>query len=831
MLTQTENPTTFEENLKKVTEQSKNIVLLGDLNCDIAADKPDNETEILVEICETYDLHQLITKPTRINPKSKKATTIDHIWTDYTTEVIKAGTIIGISDHFGVYSRLKLQKPSDDNTPKRVRNFKNYKPEQFRLELVENLLKSDVAKLITDSKLNEATEKFLNIISKTANRHAPIITLKKKRHFRRVPWYTDELEKMIKAKKELLKDYYFYGCKIFYEKAQLLKNDINHMKRKLQKQYYTAKIDECDCDAKKLWMVLKDVTRTGKTKESTEPDNMTQEKANIFNKFFATIGINIQKSLNIREHINIFTGIVGFDFQPESEESISKLIDTLRSDVATGTDDINARFIKDAKDELVPILTQLINLSYKLSQFPDAMKKARIKALHKKDSTEDIANYRPISILPVMSKIFERSGTNQMASFLEANGLINPNQHAYRAGHSTTTCLAEVTDYLYQLHDQKKCSGVASLDLSKAYDSISHTLLLHKLSKMGFSEFSLMWIKSYLENRKQIIKFNKYTSTEETVMSGIPQGSIIGPILFVVFTNDLAQTFTKSCKMVSYADDVQLVISADTIKELIHKIEEVIQQAQKWYELNSMKNNIGKTEVLIINNGKMENKIKIKVTDEGKSIGIVPKKWIKVLGVYLDENLNWKRQISEVRKKSSNAIRNLHRVNQLIPIRQRVQLYNALITPHFSYCDIIWAGCGVVNSRRLQVTQNYAARSILGMRKRDSATDALKSLKLLNLAQRRNVHEAVFIHKALNEKLPANITKQYSSFKPTSNTRAAQSGKLNLPKHSTAKFQNSLLFRCIKTWNGVPDQLEYSSTKQLKTRYQRHLIMNTYGAH
>ena len=128
MLTQTENPTKFEESLKKATEQSKNIVLLGDLNCDIAADKPDNETEILVEICETYDLHQLITKPTRINPKSRKATTIDHIWTDYTTEVIKAGTIIGISDHFGVYSRLKLQKPSDDNTPKRVRNFKNYKP-------------------------------------------------------------------------------------------------------------------------------------------------------------------------------------------------------------------------------------------------------------------------------------------------------------------------------------------------------------------------------------------------------------------------------------------------------------------------------------------------------------------------------------------------------------------------------------------------------------------------------------------------------------------------------------------------------------------------------
>ena len=133
------------------------------------------------------------------------------------------------------------------------------------------------------------------------------------------------------------------------------------------------------------------------------------------------------------------------------------------------------------KEVLVPYITKLINLGYEQSQFPEAMKKTRIKALHKKESVDDIANYRPISILPVISKLFERSSTDQMVEFLEENKLINNNQHAYRKGHSTTTCLMEVTNHLYDLLDQKKYAGIASLDLSKAYDSISHSLLLHKL--------------------------------------------------------------------------------------------------------------------------------------------------------------------------------------------------------------------------------------------------------------------------------------------------------------------------------------------------------------
>ena len=174
-------------------------------------------------------------------------------------------------------------------------------------------------------------------------------------------------------------------------------------------------------------------------------------------------------------------------------------------------------------------------------------------------------------------------------------------------------------------------------------------------------------------------------------------------------------------------------------------------------------------------------------------------------------------------------MRNLHRINSIVPLKQRLQLYNALVIPHFSYGDVIWGGCGQVNAKRLQTTQNYAVKSMLGMRKSDSASEALSQLKLLNLTQRRQVHEAVFVHKALINKHPDNINKMYGAQLPKSNTRAAATKKLNLPNHRTSKYQQSTLFRTTRTWNSLPKSLDYDNTTQLKTKFQRYLIDKTYA--
>ena len=201
----------------------------------------------------------------------------------------------------------------------------------------------------------------------------------------------------------------------------------------------------------------------------------------------------------------------------------------------------------------------------------------------------------------------------------------------------------------------------------------------------------------------------------------------------------------------SYADDCQLIVAGNTKMQVKLKLEELIRRAQIWYTENSLMNNASKTEILIIGNKHKENQpMNIDVEEGGKLKHLKPKQTIKILGVQIDDQLNWDKQIQAVRKKATNSIRNLHRINQLIPLKHRVLLYNSLVAAHYNYADTVWSGCGATNEKKLQTTQNFAARSILGWKKRTSAKEALSELKLLPLKDNRKVHEAVYVHKALN---------------------------------------------------------------------------------
>ena len=672
----------------------------------------------------------------------------------------------------------------------------------------------------------------MKTIQDTAQNHAPVVEATCRNKKKPIPWFSAELKAKIKEKNELLMDYYQSGIKSYKDRIKALGNKITQQKRNLKQEYIAEKMEEAGRDSNKCWKLLNAVTNRLKVLETTEPDMMTQEKANKHNNFFATIGLEIQKKLaqtapptqeqpvqNEAPEIKPM-----FSFKAETQKNIEKLIDNIRSDVAVGDDMIGARLIKDIKNTVSPVLTKIINKGYETNTFPNIMKKAVIKALHKKGNTDDISNYRPISILPTLSKTFERAAVNQLISYLEENKLLSPNQHAYRKNHSTVTCLVEAINYIYKLIDNKKYAAVASLDLSKAFDSISHKLILKKLRNLGLKESAVQWTSSYLKERKQVTKFKYYTSQEETVSSGIPQGSIIGPLLFLCYTNDIHEVFKNECRVVAYADDMQIILEARTLPQLKKKIENAIVLAQKWYQQNSMKNNISKTEILVVNRSQKNEFLKIDVVDEGKQISIESKTYIKVLGVLIDNNLNWRKQVIEVKRKAMNITRNIHRINHLLPTKHRVNLYNAIISPQFSYADIVWGGCGKKESLSLQRVQNFAAKSITGNRKYDSATESLRKLKFLNLEQRRNIHETVFIHKALIERNTENINKEYKEFIPTTNTRFANLGKLKPPSHKTAKFERSPLYRTISAWNNCPNSIPTENIKQHKSQLQKHLI-------
>ena len=828
LIKEEQGQSSLEKMLEEASLITRNIITIGDFNCDTSAIQKTDETKRLQDMYEVHNMKQLINAPTRITDDQKS--TIDHIWCNPKNKLVNTtGTMIGISDHLGTFAKLNTKRVEKQPNTIKFRSYKNYNAEKFKEDLNEKLDNSEVQSKINEGKLNEALEELSAILVGEANKHAPMKEIKQTKDKPYIPWMTQEIKKDREHKNNLIKMNYLQPRESDKHEIRRLKNKLNHEKRKQKRAYYKKKLADYKGNPKNTWKIFKELLNQQEIQESVEPDIMTEEKANRFNNYFATIGTEIKNKLGVKDTPVSYRK--GFSFSEVSEETVGTLINKIRIDVATGADGISARILKDSKDVILHVLTKMVNLSFRTNTFPESMKAAIIKCLHKKDSTEEPSNYRPISILPIISKIFERAAVDQVAQFLESNHLISRNQHAYRKGHSTVTSLFEVTSYIYQEMDKGQRVGMASLDLSKAFDSISHTHLLQKLTNIGLGEDVVKWMKSYLTNRRQKTKFSSTISEIEIVKSGVPQGSILGPILFIIFTNDLVTAFNDQALVVSYADDTQLLVAGKTLQEVKEKLEMIIKIAQKWYKNNSLMSNPTKTEIIIFRTAKAKKEaITIKVEENGKEVDLKPVEFLKVLGVRIDESLSFSKQIKHIKGKATAATKNLYRIKDLLPIQHKKILYDSLIASQFNYADVIWGGCTKKDKVKLQTTQNFAMRTIIGSERRSSAKEALRKLKYLNIEGKRQVHEGVFAHKAINGSHPAAICSHYTDQMSKCNTRSAAKQVLNNPKHKTALFERSPLYRTIQTWNTIPQEIKKKPATSFKNELQKYKINNYYEA-
>ena len=297
LLKENDGITPLEKNILEVFEShTNNVMVVGDFNVDML-DSKNKKTKTLKNAYKTYGLKQQIKNPTRIDKNSNKGTLIDHIWAPAEMNIITSGTFHGISDHLALYTKLPTVHKSVPKTIVKFRNFKNYNEKLFAEEVKEKIKNSDLREHIKNKDVNKATEGLVNILKNISNKHAPLKTIKISKKNKKVPWFTPELKEMIRTKNELLKDCYEHSFKPYRKKLTILANEIKSKKRKLKQIFIKKELEKAGKDIKKLWKILNFISNRTKTNENAEPENINQELADKYNKFFSEIGIKIQKEL------------------------------------------------------------------------------------------------------------------------------------------------------------------------------------------------------------------------------------------------------------------------------------------------------------------------------------------------------------------------------------------------------------------------------------------------------------------------------------------------------------------------------------------------------
>ena len=449
--------------------------------------------------------------------------------------------------------------------------------------------------------------------------------------------------------------------------------------------------------------------------------------------------------------------------------------------------------------------------------FPQPWKEAKISPIFKTGSKDDVNNYRPISILPTLSKIIEKWIQKHLMSFLNSHKLLHEKQSGFREGHSTESALILMIDSWLKAINDGKFVGCLMVDFRKAFDLVNHSLLLQKLKLYKCDENSLSWFNSYLSNRTQRVSMNIKFSASEPIRYGVPQGSILGPLMFLIFINDLPLVLkTAVTSMDLYADDTTAYDIQSNMQTLQQNLQNALLLLNKWCRENGMVINTEKTkEMLITSRQKRSNLQGYNLELNFNDVDLKLSSNEKILGVQIEENLLWNSHFQYISKKIASSLWLLSQIKSFLSVDDKLLFYNAYIRPHIEYCSVIWGNSTNLNIKKITKLQRRACKLFLGSEYRylDEACDHLKILSF---------NESVFLNKAkMMYKIANNIAPSYlinlfqmrnSSDDTVSSLRSVTNRNFLIPKPKLNLFKNSLSYSGAIIWNSIPLEIKNSNS-------------------
>ena len=463
---------------------------------------------------------------------------------------------------------------------------------------------------------------------------------------------------------------------------------------------------------------------------------------------------------------------------------------------ATGPDKISQKVLTISSEALTVPLTNLINHCITINAWPSLWKHSNVSPVYKKDSPTDKVNYRPVSVLTCFPKIFERVLHDQMLDF--AKLIRSDSLSGLLKGDSCATVLLKMTDdFRASLNNKDHCTAIAE-DVSKAFDSISHSLLISKLKAYGFTESTVNLIRSYLCDRLQRVKIGNTYSDWKTVQHGVPQGSILVPLLFNLFINDLTYS-VDDAKLRLYADDTTLNLSHPNQDVLESRIQSKFDVLQSWFRCNYFSINESKTKVLPL--GDNPPSYELFADRTGPPLEVV--RDMQLLGLTIDSSLSFKAHIKYVCNKVNVKVSALRRVRKFVPSEVMVNIYKAFILLHLEYCAPVFAGLSSGLSNKLELTNQYAIRTLLKMGKSTSYSDLLTYVGLKTLVHRRFSHALSLFNKSLYNMGPNNINKIFLSRNNEYDFRGFC--KLNQRAYNSRLMHRPYHYITSRLWNNLPD--------------------------
>ena len=584
---------------------------------------------------------------------------------------------------------------------------------------------------------------------------------------------------------------------------KIVKDNIRAAKR----EYYFKTFTSQKNDIKKTWKTIDETLNRRKNKSKFPSEFIVnnrsiadqKEIADQFNIFFSNIGSTLSDSIEIDDSTLDFTDYLNnhtqhhFNFNTITESETLSIINKLKSKNSSGKDEISNKLLKSIKDEIAKPLTIIINQSLKTGVFPDALKIAKVKPLYKKGDNFCLNNYRPISLLPTISKIFERVMFTQLYSYLNANNLLSEQQYGFRSQHSTELACVKLVDYITtEMDNIKKIKTPTAiyLDLSKAFDTLNFNILLNKLQYYGINGISLSLIRNYLTNRFQYVQFENSESDLLEIKTGIPQGSILGPLFFSIMINDLVNSSNKF-KFLMYADDTTIYFNLEDFpienREVL--INNELEKVNKWLKLNKLVVNVDKTKSMLFHKRRPVTPIQFSMNN--RIIDVV--QHFNYLGIMLDADMSWKTHVAMVRNKLSRINGILHRLKYIYPQNILITLYKSLFVPHINYGSLLWGHAGGA----LDKIQKKTVRTITYSNYIAHSEPLLKELNLLKVKDLFELKILKFLFKLYHNNLPPYFNSYRSHLEKIVTPYALRPHPLPVPRVSHVFAEAGLLYKLV----------------------------------